>query len=510
MARLHRVADRFLRSVGNRSGRGRMRADTTLRAEYHPRGLVLGSGEDVPHGQSLRARKLVSEVSRGDVDLDVLTELQKAGAEGLLASTMSAYVKWLAPRMADLKECLPTRQTELREHASGAGTHARTPGIVASLALGLETFLEFAVQEGALAEARATELRDEGWKALREAAAAQAEHQAGEEPTQQFRELLAAAVASGRAYLADAKTGTEPLNAERWGWRDTSDELRPQGKLIGWLNPDGALLLEPGAAFAAAQQMARDQGTSLPISKQTLWKRLKEKGLLASRDSRGERNNTRATVAGERRPVIHLIAGALSENDPNAPPPGTGGGLGPEDGAHSPAGAAETACSDDPEAAENGSSGPKGPVGPFVDGESSNRVGQGAPPHGLRYSLDGEARLINTEAGVHALLPELRGADRVALDVETTGLDPREHQVRLLALATEQGSWLVDCDEVDPRPLFPTLSQKKLLIHNALFDLGMLSQMGFEIGEGGEVIDTMLASQLSEGRGPEEEKEEEE
>jgi DNA polymerase III epsilon subunit-like protein len=51
---------------------------------------------------------------------------------------------------------------------------------------------------------------------------------------------------------------------------------------------------------------------------------------------------------------------------------------------------------------------------------------------------------------------------------------------------------------VDPRPLFEVLAQKRLVIHNALFDLGFLLEMGFELGEGGEVIDTMLMSQILE------------
>jgi ribonuclease D len=84
----------------------------------------------------------------------------------------------------------------------------------------------------------------------------------------------------------------------------------------------------------------------------------------------------------------------------------------------------------------------------------------------------------------------------VGLDLETTGLDPREDRVRLLTLDTEQVTWFVDCFEVDLRPLVPILSEKRLLIHNALFDLGFLSEMGFEVGEGGGVIDTMITSQL--------------
>ena len=506
VARLHSKADRLLRAQGNRSGRGRMRADTTLRAEYYPRGLIISSGEDVPNGQSLRARMVVVELSQGDVDLEVLTELQKAAAEGVLASALSGYLRWLAPQMEDLKERLLVRRRELRAEAAGAGAHARTPDTVASLALGIEQFLAFAVESGAITDTRAQELWDEGWQALGEAAEAQAEHQAGEEPTRQFLDLLIAAIVAGDAHVANAKTGEQPEDAERWGWRSGSTgadeyegaELQPRGKCIGWLSEDGSLLLEPGAAYAAAQRMARDQGTSLPIKKQTLYKRMAEKGLLASRDPRGGRNTTRATIDGERKTVVHLIAGALSpETGPNGPGPTQKGPSGPKQRAVSHQPDIETARDNGPNSAENRLCGPKGPKGPFPRTGSAEKVEGGA-----RHLPDAAPRLVETEAGVRDLLPQLRKATRVALDLETTGLDPRKDGVRLLTLATECGTWIIDCFQVDPRPLFPLLAEKRLVIHNALFDLGMLSEMGFEMGEGGEVIDTMLLSQLLEGLHP--------
>lgn len=276
------------------------------------------------------------------------------------------------------------------------------------------------------------------------------------------------------------------------------------------MNKDGSVFLEPGAAFAAAQDMARRQGTALTIGQRALWKRLSEKGLLASRDTARNRNVTRATINKNRVEVVHLIPGTLSSNGPNGPndpPPGKEGGSGPKDGADSPPPEPETARKNGPNAAENGSSGPKGTLGPFSSEGPSRPVGQDAPRPAPPQLPGGDAHLVETEAGLRGLLPRLREVNRVALDLETTGLDPRKDRVRLLSLATEKGTWIIDCFEVDPRALFSVLAEKELVIHNALFDLGMLSEMGFELGEGGRIFDTMVSSQLSEGDYPEDEEE---
>jgi ribonuclease D len=94
----------------------------------------------------------------------------------------------------------------------------------------------------------------------------------------------------------------------------------------------------------------------------------------------------------------------------------------------------------------------------------------------------------------------------VALDLETTGLNPREDKVRLVSVSTTAGTRLVDCFAVDPSPLLPALAEKRLVFHNAAFDLGFLARMGFELGEG-KVMDTMLMSQMTEGETTTENKE---
>src|SRR5439155_20019622 len=93
VARLHKEADALLRAQGNAAGRQRMRADATLRPHRPPRGLLLSTGEDVPRGQSLRARLLILELVAGDIDVSRLGACQRVAAEGTYALALSAFVQ---------------------------------------------------------------------------------------------------------------------------------------------------------------------------------------------------------------------------------------------------------------------------------------------------------------------------------------------------------------------------------------------------------------------------------
>ena len=68
VARYHKEADRVLRAQGNNSGRGRLRPDGELRPTRYPRGLIVTTGEDVPRGESLRARQFIVEIRQGDIE----------------------------------------------------------------------------------------------------------------------------------------------------------------------------------------------------------------------------------------------------------------------------------------------------------------------------------------------------------------------------------------------------------------------------------------------------------
>ena len=222
MQRLHHEADRLLRAQGNRSGRARMRPDGSLRPEYYPRGLIISSGEDVPRGQSLRARMLIIELARGAVDLGALTQAQADAADGLLAGAMAAYVRWLAPQLDTLKAALPARHHELRaEFRKENMAHDRTPDQAASLAIGWGLFLRFAREAGVVGEEEAKSLWTQGWQALVEVCKAQSEHQASEDPTGRFVALLGAAITSGHH--------ERPCSCCRCGYRQGAGGCRSLG-----------------------------------------------------------------------------------------------------------------------------------------------------------------------------------------------------------------------------------------------------------------------------------------
>jgi DNA polymerase I-like protein with 3'-5' exonuclease and polymerase domains len=107
-------------------------------------------------------------------------------------------------------------------------------------------------------------------------------------------------------------------------------------------------------------------------------------------------------------------------------------------------------------------------------------------------------RLVNEPAEVPQVLQAIDGSAVVCVDCETSGLDPRTDRIRLLTLRTDtvdggRFTYLVDCFQIDPRPLFELLAERPLVGHNLVFDLQFLMRLGFEPGP---VRDTMLLSQL--------------
>src|SRR5262249_12585455 len=151
-----------------------------------PRGTIVSTGEDLPRGQSLRARLLVLELAAGELDWALLTACQRDAAAGLYAQALAGHVRWLAPQIAGLPRGLRRGPAAVRGRDRAQGVPARTPGILAVLAAGWRGWLDYALAGRAVTPGERDALKRRVWQALLEVGAEQAAHVREADPVEQF------------------------------------------------------------------------------------------------------------------------------------------------------------------------------------------------------------------------------------------------------------------------------------------------------------------------------------
>jgi hypothetical protein len=221
---------------------------------------------------------------------------------------MGAFLSWTAGRYEERQQRRQTRMLEIRSQGRGRAVHARLPGILAELQSAWELFLEFALEVGAIGPTEKNELEERSQQAMAQLCALQATYQDASDPALRFVALLQAALACGRAHLADRR-GKAPEDAAVWGWKrkPTGRRWIPQGIRIGWV-AGSDIFLEPEASYQATQELA---GADRLVGEQTLRHRLRERGLLASIDEGRQMVQVRRTLQGRPRQVLHLKASVL-------------------------------------------------------------------------------------------------------------------------------------------------------------------------------------------------------
>ncbi len=295
---LGKRADRVFRGAANSAGRERLTSDIKLRKGQYPRGMVSASGEDVPPGRSLRARLWVAELPLGAIDTAKLTDCQRDAASGIYRQTLSGYLQWLAAHADELATSLPARHEALRNAAPEAlRSHGRIPSNLAALLVAVETFVQFAIDAGAITREQGETLHRSARDALVEQARAQCDLQEASDEATRFLEMLRSALATGKGHLvsvAHLPVERPPLpHAEHLGWRGhrapdkESDEPRwePLGEKVGYVK-DSQVWLDPESLYTLISRIARDQNAGALRTKARLGSSLVEKGILIPGDGR--------------------------------------------------------------------------------------------------------------------------------------------------------------------------------------------------------------------------------
>jgi hypothetical protein len=306
VAKTHANAERLLRAQGNQAGRSRMTSKAELRNAFHPRGIILATGEDIPNGHSLQARLVIVNVARGAIDTTVLSGLQKLARDGALAKVMASFVRWLAmeSKQNTLLECIDMALEIDRENI-GASGHARTQDNLANLLMGLRVFLDFADDAGEVSPQVTQGFMDVATDAACALAELQAAIDREASDAQRFVELIRAAVSSGKAHI-ERSDGGQPNNPRALGWREVDMGMKngpraeAMGTRIGWVDGE-ELCIDPTASLSVIKALASGLDNHLGSSERAIAKSLREAGLL-SRCDKG-RNTTKVSVLGARRSV---------------------------------------------------------------------------------------------------------------------------------------------------------------------------------------------------------------
>lgn len=299
---LEAKAARLIRSQGNLTGRGRMDSNLKQRQSFTPRGMILSTGEGRPPGESLQARSIVLEPRRNTVKLDKLTEAQKVS--GLLPHAMSGYLAWIAPQLDKLPAELLKMQREGRSKLFRDTSHLRVPETVASIGIGAELALRYAVETKTISEKRADELRGRVEEAFIGTVIDHADRVREENPSRRFLRVLLSALDSGQALM----------------WHKSSDKFPPMD-VVGWYD-DFYLYLLPETAQKTISEFCQKQGEPFTTRERVVREQLSELGVL-ERDQGGF---TRVVMLGGKlRRVLQLrrdSAEALADGGkfPDDPP----------------------------------------------------------------------------------------------------------------------------------------------------------------------------------------------
>lgn len=298
-------ADKIIRAQGNQAGRARLTDTSGLQTTFYPRGIILSTGEDTPEGHSVRARMMINELSPGDIEPGKLSIAQKNRA--LYPVVIAKLIQSLCKHMPEING----RAEDIRNECINIG-HTRTPPMIGRLIAAGEETLKWALVHKYITKAEhdqeVTNLRG----AIYEAGEQQHHYLESTDPVEIFFGGLRQILAAGQGHLRTVNGGI-PLNAPTIGWTEESSTgdiptYKSHGPCVGWISwADDELFLEANIGYS---QIKKVVGQDLTLTKQTLFKRLKDAGMLVRIDEARQRNTVRVTAESHPRQVLALSASA--------------------------------------------------------------------------------------------------------------------------------------------------------------------------------------------------------
>lgn len=253
------VAQNLTRKYGDRISKGRAKSNMSLSVEYKPQGNGVCTSEDLLLGHSTNSRHMSIEVYRGEVDKEILTELQ--GKTEYLNKAMRTFIEWCADKIMNNEEIkFKPEFIKYRELAQDSNRHLRFAEAVAYLQIGFTTFLKFANDFEVITDEEAAELSKTAFDVFIKLAEKQNELAQSEDVADKFMLTI--------KELIDAKE-IEP-----------ADILKPlhlnKTSTICYHDSDYYYFI-PQSIYAKVSEFLKRKDEMLSITDRMLWKMLRER-----------------------------------------------------------------------------------------------------------------------------------------------------------------------------------------------------------------------------------------
>lgn len=303
--KMNQTAQYLVRLYGDKIGKGRMKADTSMRKEYPPRGLAIVTGEDFISGHSSSARCYSVEIGRFDVDLEKLTAAQNEHQK--LSQAMLGYIQWLLPQADTLPAMLKEDFMKLRDSLQEINTHGRTMESIAWLQIGFKYMMEYAKHLGLISSEDADKMFDVSLHTFIQVAETQNEDIEHETPEKIFLQVFKALIDSKEYHLDVSKTKSSP-----------QDLISPSDKLLGWEDEEYYYLQQDNVYNAVCSFLSK-QGRTFPVSLKALLKMLDEAGLIKTEKETLDDGSIRVqrtikkTVYNKRYRLLFIIKSKLNQ-----------------------------------------------------------------------------------------------------------------------------------------------------------------------------------------------------
>ena len=294
--KMNGTAQAIMRAYGDRTGKGRLRADSTPMESRPPQGNAIITAEFAPDiGESGTARYFALELKESDVDLQNLTSYQKEAARGTFQRCMYAYTQWIKETFLYSEEAKQEWVRFLNSYflscrdefrKSGIRCHGRVPEAVAHLQMGMDFFLLFLKEKQVMDEESNAEIQQRFKEILYRLAARQAESIDQDKPTHKFIRKLYALLESNQACVDDKNNPGELGFGTCLGYQD-----------------DTFLYLHSELCHKVVRKFCEKQGENFSCTHKSLLKAMAEEGLILP----GKEQNTRPLRVGNKQKRVIFL-----------------------------------------------------------------------------------------------------------------------------------------------------------------------------------------------------------